>query len=338
MKPKPSPRPLIRLGGYDDGAYLLPDDLSELGACFSPGVNDRKTFEDELTTRFGVACHMCDYTSDVVAFSTPLIPGKQTFRKCWLDVAGKPDSITLEAWLRELAADDRDLILQMDIEGAEYRNILDAPADTLARFRIIAIEVHGLGNIRDRDVAMQVIFPFFEKLDAQFSCVHAHPNNYSDEFTITETGMNVGDAMEFTFLRKDRWRDAAPAELISPHLPHPLDIPQNSLERSPIVLNQHWLDGDRPFASRVKMLTDEVAFLKKENASLKALASSLLQSLKTLNRLGQARPDENELEEVAVGRGYRLSSCYFGDAGRSGLVGTGTDDFFFHTTPASMNS
>ena len=79
------------------------------------------------------------------------------------------------------------------------------------------------------------------------------------------------------------------------------------------------------------MLTDEAAFLKKENASLKALASSLLQSLKTLNRLGQARPDENELEEVAVGRGYRLSSCYFGDAGRSGLVGTGTDDFFFHT-------
>ena len=226
MKPKPSPRPLIRLGGYDDGAYLLPDDLSELGACFSPGVNNRKTFEDELITRFGVACHMCDYTSDVVAFSTPLIPGKQTFRKCWLDVAGKPDSITLEAWLRELAADDRDLILQMDIEGRNTGTSWTHPRirwrdSASLQSKSMASATSAIATLRCRS-----FFRFSDKLDALFSCVHAHRNNYSDEFTIAETGMNVGDAMEFTFLRKDRWRDAAPAEPISPHLPHPLDIPQ----------------------------------------------------------------------------------------------------------------
>ena len=39
------PYKLIRLGGRGDGAYLLPDDLQDIQACFSPGVSDSKLFE-----------------------------------------------------------------------------------------------------------------------------------------------------------------------------------------------------------------------------------------------------------------------------------------------------
>ena len=49
MKPKASPFGLIRIGGNSDGAYLVPDDLQGISCCFSPGVSDRKSFEDELT-------------------------------------------------------------------------------------------------------------------------------------------------------------------------------------------------------------------------------------------------------------------------------------------------
>ena len=75
MIPKPSPCELIRIGGNSDGAYLVPDDLEGVQACFSPGVCNFKKFEDELATRFGIKSYMCDFSSDVEKFSQP--PEKQ---------------------------------------------------------------------------------------------------------------------------------------------------------------------------------------------------------------------------------------------------------------------
>ena len=54
LRPQPSPVPLIRVGGNWDGAYLLPDDLKNIAACFSPGVSNTKRFEDELLDRYGI--------------------------------------------------------------------------------------------------------------------------------------------------------------------------------------------------------------------------------------------------------------------------------------------
>lgn len=45
MKPVPCPYRLIRIGGHEDGAYLVPDDLANVRACFSPGVSNHKDFE-----------------------------------------------------------------------------------------------------------------------------------------------------------------------------------------------------------------------------------------------------------------------------------------------------
>ena len=71
---------LSRVGGNWDGAYLLPDDLKNIAACFSPGVSNVKRFEDELLDRYGIPSHMCDFSSDVESFRTPLKEG-QTFPK-----------------------------------------------------------------------------------------------------------------------------------------------------------------------------------------------------------------------------------------------------------------
>ena len=81
------PHQLIRLGGRGDGAYLLPDDLQNIEACFSPGVCDSKLFEDDLTKKFNIDCHMCDFSTDLNKLSTPIIKTKQTFEKKWLDRA-----------------------------------------------------------------------------------------------------------------------------------------------------------------------------------------------------------------------------------------------------------
>lgn len=202
MKPQPSRYEMIRIGGNCDGAYLIPDDLVGLKTCFSPGVSNQKSFEDELTDRYGMFCHMCDYSSDLEKFKTPLREGKQTFRKKWLDVDGAEDSVTLENWINELEEDDsQDLLLQMDIEGAEYRNLLNTSDTVLARFRIVLIEFHFL---HDPGVVEKELLPVLRKLDELFVCVHAHPNNTAKVHNYDELDFNWPSLIELTYIRRDR--------------------------------------------------------------------------------------------------------------------------------------
>jgi len=258
LRPQPSPVPLMRVGGNWDGAYLLPDDLKNIDACFSPGVSNTKRFEDELLDRHGIPSHMCDFTSEVSKFRTPLKDG-QTFRKLWLDVDGADNSISLEQWVAEEVGDSPgDLILQIDIEGAEYRNLNAASDDLLSRFRIIVIELHALHQVNHSDRFGRELGPLLDKLGRQFICVHAHPNNCEGEFRVSDSDLNLPKVHELTFLRRDRFkRRKKRFEVLTPH---PLDIPQNVIRRPPVFLNEAWLDGERPIASQLRMLKDELAW------------------------------------------------------------------------------
>jgi hypothetical protein len=55
---------LIRIGAAYDGGYLVPDDLKNISACFSPGVAGYATFEEALLADFGIESHLADYSVD----------------------------------------------------------------------------------------------------------------------------------------------------------------------------------------------------------------------------------------------------------------------------------
>ena len=236
LKPKPCPFPLIRIGGELDGAYLVPDDLNGITDCFSPGTADRKDFEDELLDNFGIGSHMCDRSSSPERFRTPLRPG-QTFRKIWLGPADNDENISLSSWVKAEASGNPDLLLQMDIEGAEYETILATANDVLSRFRFIVMELHGLGRL-NRHGPLQFMLPFFEKLAAHHHCVHLHPNNCSSQVEIGNSGYWIPRVLEITLLRKDRF--AGNAALIPPQVPHPLDIEYNVRGKQPQAMGRNW--------------------------------------------------------------------------------------------------
>jgi Methyltransferase FkbM domain len=330
LKPKASQIPLIRIGGDLDGSYLVPDDLDGIAACFSPGVNRIKYFEDFLSDRYGIQSHMCDLTCDVEKLKTPLKPEMQTFVKKWLDVSPGEDSICLEDWLQD--HDSRgDLLLQMDIEGAEYRNILATSEGTLARFRVIVIEVHGLGKMLEAPILREVIAPFFQKLGRSFTSVHAHPNNCCGEFTVPDTDIRIPNVLELTLIRNDHFVPArGPAAL-----PHPLDVSRNVPRKAPLFLSEAWCDYQRPLESRVKILEDMLRYREDVGASsadgeLSGALSLTMQSLQTLNTLVAPAPKrDGNLVEVARGRRYELSSAY-GTSSRTGVVRP-RGSYFFHT-------
>jgi hypothetical protein len=261
LKPKASPYNLIRIGGNADGAYLVPDDMTDIKACFSPGVNNFKDFEDILTSCYKIQCHMCDKSSDPEKLKTPLINGMQTFVKKWLDVDQNDDNISLEEWVIEHNPNSKDdLILQMDIEGAEYRNILNTPEKILKRFRIMIIEFHGLDSITNSQVLNTVLLPTFSKIDQHFQCVHAHANNFCKDHLIPGTAINLPPLIELTFLRRDRFTINNSKPLQSIHIPHPQDI-TNVRHNPPLFLNKAWSGDKRSFKSQCKIINDWIYYI-----------------------------------------------------------------------------
>ena len=342
IKPKPSPLPLIRIGGDRDGAYLVPDDLDGIVACFSPGVNNFKFFEDELTLNYRIKCHLCDYSSDMEKFKTPLIAGMQTFNKKWLDINGDENSISLADWVTELESNPaEDLMLQMDIEGAEYRNLIHCPDSILSRFRIIVLELHQLEMFKDIGSSFQEnLYPLLQKLGQLFICVHAHPNNCCGEFLLPEFGLNVPNIIELTFLRNDRFSNRD--NLFAPQLPHPLDIRANVPSKYPLFLNEQWLpDGMRSSESTIKMLEDQLNYyesknidhlennLKLANESITTLHSICLNVAQKLYGYDYNRVNLQDTYNISKGKNFLLSSSY-GNYPTQGIV-IDKAPFFFHT-------
>ncbi|WP_271078674.1 FkbM family methyltransferase [Aurantiacibacter sp. MUD61] len=227
LRPVGSGHDLIRMGADGDGGYLVPDDLEGITACFSPGVDDRATFEADCAER-GIISHLADASVEAMPAD---LPGG-TFLRKYLGVVESDTLTTLERWVDGHAPGDDDLILQMDIEGAEVPVLLNAPDEVLRRFRIIVLEAHHLDRLLDRE-GFTVLSAMFARLLEHFALVHAHPNNYGG--VVKRGNITVPRVIEFTLLRRDRLRDGEPAG----PFPHPLDKP-NDPNRADLPLPELW--------------------------------------------------------------------------------------------------
>lgn len=225
LRPVMTEHELIRLGPEADGGYLVPDDLTGISTCFSPGVDQVSGFELHCAER-GMDVFMADRSVDGPAVSHP----RFKFEKKFVGATNSSDVMTLDAWVNK--ADVKgDLILQMDIEGAEYETIYAASDDVLLRFRVIVMEFHNLHMLLSRPF-FQLVRPAFAKLLRTHTCVHIHPNNASR--SVSGFGIEVARTAEFTFLRSDRifHREFAT------RFPHPLD--QDNVELKPLPLGKGW--------------------------------------------------------------------------------------------------
>ena len=196
VKPMRTNHDLIRIGGDTDGGYLVPDDIENIDTCFSPGVSAVADFENDLAKR-GIKCFLADFSVEKPPIENALFD----FEKKFLGARNDEKFMTLESWIEAKAPGKSDLILQMDIECAEYSVISDTSTETLDKFRILVIEFHNLDYLFNR-MGFELINLTFTKILKNFEVVHIHPNNYFRP--IECDGIVVPPIMEFTFLRKDR--------------------------------------------------------------------------------------------------------------------------------------
>lgn len=226
FRPYTAGAPLVRVGGDGDGGYLLPDDFEGILAAFSPGVEETVSFDLDIAAR-GIASFLLDGSVDGLPVSHPLL----SFEKAFLGPRTKRHHTSLGDWVGRSAPDQGDLLLQIDIEGAEYAALGATPDAVMQRFRMIAIEFHQFHGMFDAHWRAMVM-PALDKLDRYFVPVHVHPNNHAP--LMERAGIVFPRIFEVTFLRRDRlYSDAVPS------LPHALDRP-NVPDRPDYVMPPFW--------------------------------------------------------------------------------------------------
>ncbi len=214
---------LVRVGGSNDGSYLIPDDLSNIQYCFSAGVGDNTNFESQLFIDFGIKSHLLDFS--VVSPDKPFV---ESFTKLWLSSSSrKENSTTLTDWVNKYKKLNSECILKIDIEGAEYESLLVTPTEILSEFAIIVIEFHDTETWSEPSY-FEVIEHIFGKLLEHYYVVHLHPNNCCGLTNIA--GISVPRVFELTLHRKDKVSSFKSRDSIR----HYLDTP--TLSREPELL------------------------------------------------------------------------------------------------------
>ena len=226
LHPLQSQAPLIRLGPAADGGYLLPDDLDGIEAVFSPGVDQSSVFEQDCSN-LGMAVHLADAS---VSGPADEIAGPWSFEKKFLGLADEADFINFDQWVHRRSPGTADLLLQMDIEGAEYDVIRSMSNHVLNRFRHMVIEFHDLHSLWQ--MRSQDKFATFEKILRTHSPVHIHANNCCPVKSVK--GIDIPQVIEITFTRTNLTTD----HFIST-LNHDLDYP-NVKNKPDIILSEIW--------------------------------------------------------------------------------------------------
>jgi len=213
LQPQKSKFPLVRVGGQNDGGYLIPDDLDGLDAIYSPGVAESSDFEAYFSSQ-GLWCFLADNSVDL----PPIHNDKIFFEKKHIGLSVSEHEMTLEDWVLRNTPDSTDLVLQMDIEGSEWAVLTHVPESILSKFRIVVVEFHNLHRIFNSEglasanLALTKLLGFFE-------IVHLHPNNGGGH--IRFRNKHVPRVIEITFIRKDRVSNLEPITIF----PHKLDAP-----------------------------------------------------------------------------------------------------------------
>lgn len=218
---------LMRIGKIGDGGYLVPENLGEIDACFSPGVAESAHFEDALAT-LGIPSYLTDASVKMAPAVSPLM----SFESKHLDTFDSKSTQRLDSWINKYMPLSDRLLLQMDIEGDEYKVLLDVLPETLKRFKVVVIEFHELDRLLLRQNAAMIKHVFL-KILKNFFIVHIHPNNAEKPFMVGN--FCIYPTLEFTFVRRDLITDRGSASVNT----HTLDSP-NLAGKKDIKLHDSW--------------------------------------------------------------------------------------------------
>ena len=143
-------------------------------------------------------------------------------------IGGKRDASksldTLENFIKRNGHENNfDMILKMDVEGAEWDFLENVSSETLSQFDQIVFEFHNLTlpkTYHEMDKTLNLI----DKLNSTHTLIHLHGNNNTHYFQVESVGC-IPETLELTYLRTKNHVFHDDEEIF---LPNYSDTPNNS--------------------------------------------------------------------------------------------------------------
>ena len=85
----------IRIGGENDGGYIVPNDLNGIKYCFSPGVGNISKFENDLANK-NIKAFLADYSVSPDFHNNSLLD----FEKKYLGPITNENYLSLKDWMK----------------------------------------------------------------------------------------------------------------------------------------------------------------------------------------------------------------------------------------------
>ncbi len=234
---------LVRVGGDLDGGYVMLDTLRPptVTAGYGFGVGHDVSWDVAVADR-GIDLVLYDHT--VRGLPQP-VPRARFVRQ---GIRGA-EPVAGCRTLAEVVADNghggrRDLVLKMDIEGAEWPVLAEASSGTLEQFSQIAVEFHGLSRVLHPEGHASVVAGL-AKLAVTHVPIHVHGNSYHLPLWIGD--LVLPEVLEVTWAR----RSDHEGRFVPRGEPFPTELDRPNLPRRPdIYLGRTFSRGPDPRAGR----------------------------------------------------------------------------------------
>lgn len=184
-----------RIGRVNDGGYIMADSFENVRIAYSFGICDDVSWDEDIANK-GIDVFMYDHTIS----GLPKDNAKFHFSRIGLSSTRHEENQLLKS-LEEIInsnghSEEKNMILKMDVEGAEIGGIDITPQSVLEQFDQIVMEIHSL----TREDCFKDIIRMLKKLNLTHQLVHVHANNFGQVFYAGDIAYS--DAIEVSYMRK----------------------------------------------------------------------------------------------------------------------------------------
>lgn len=210
----------VRLGRNFDGGYIMVNNFNAAGVAYSFGINDDVSWDTDMAKR-GYEIFMYDPTIDSLPENHERF---HFFKEGIFGVEVKEKSLdTLENFIRRNGHEhESNMILKMDVEGAEWSFLSTVTSETLNQFDQLLFEFHDMIRPKDMSV-MNETLACLKKITRTHSLVHLHANNCGS-FLVLDEKILIPDVLELTYVKTSNYKLVDDENIF---LPTPLDRPNN---------------------------------------------------------------------------------------------------------------
>lgn len=200
----------VRIGGNTgDGGYIMVDDFDTHAHAYSFGIGSDVSWDLDIADR-GLEVFLYDHTI------RHLPQAHRLFCFNRVGVGAGVNCSSLEKILeKNHDLESGNLIMKMDIEGAEWEELRNTPSALLSRFSQITLELHDVCKLENRDKILDAL----QKLNMTHQAVWVHGNN--SNWAEEANGIIMPNLLEATFISRKNYLFESGKCIF----PMPLDLP-----------------------------------------------------------------------------------------------------------------